>query len=269
MTFVANCRDIFVPVPFPPSPFGFRRVVTATPLKLNPPFSVILTQNKGTQRVQARYGAELPPFISIVRYPGRPVIFRGFAKFGGFQKGGFGGCSPGTKTGTRVRSPKPPFWKPPFYLPVTLFGGFQKGGFQKGGFGGCSPGTKTGTRVRSPKPPFYETALLSPSEYWAWTFAHGTTAIFVAFTGSEQQSPRRTQIRHFRRFRQNPSFGRGQRYGLPKAPCLLDRKTLSAQNSLINLVGAASLISESFGSLSNERGAFAGTCFISKRSTQI
>ena len=31
-------------------------------------------QNKGTQGVQARYGAELPPFISIVRYPGRPVI---------------------------------------------------------------------------------------------------------------------------------------------------------------------------------------------------
>ena len=43
-------------------------------------------------------------------------------KIGGSQKGGFGGCSPGTKTGTRVRSPKPPFWKPPFYLPVTLFG---------------------------------------------------------------------------------------------------------------------------------------------------
>ena len=32
-------------------------------------------QNKGTQGVQARYGAELPPFISIVQYPGRPVIF--------------------------------------------------------------------------------------------------------------------------------------------------------------------------------------------------
>ena len=31
-------------------------------------------QNKGMQRVRARYGAELPPFISIVRYPGRPVI---------------------------------------------------------------------------------------------------------------------------------------------------------------------------------------------------
>ena len=45
-------------------------------------------------------------------------LFGGFQK-GGFQKGGFGGCSPGTKTGTRVRSPKPPFTKPPFYLPVT------------------------------------------------------------------------------------------------------------------------------------------------------
>ena len=30
--------------------------------------------NKGTQGVQARYGAELPPIISIVRHPGRPVI---------------------------------------------------------------------------------------------------------------------------------------------------------------------------------------------------
>ena len=52
---------------------------------------------------------------------GQEGIFGGSQK-GGFQKGGFGGCSPGTKTGTRVRSPKPPFWKPPFYLPVTLFG---------------------------------------------------------------------------------------------------------------------------------------------------
>ena len=31
-------------------------------------------QNKGTQGVQARYGAELPPITSIVRHPGRPVI---------------------------------------------------------------------------------------------------------------------------------------------------------------------------------------------------
>ena len=46
----------------------------------------------------------------------------GGSQKGGFQKGGFGGCSPGTKTGTRVRSPKPPFWKPPSYLPMTLFG---------------------------------------------------------------------------------------------------------------------------------------------------
>ena len=26
VTFVANCRDIFFPVPFPPSPFGFGRL---------------------------------------------------------------------------------------------------------------------------------------------------------------------------------------------------------------------------------------------------
>ena len=31
-------------------------------------------QNKGTQGVQARYDAELPPFISIVRHPGRPIL---------------------------------------------------------------------------------------------------------------------------------------------------------------------------------------------------
>ena len=42
----------------------------------------------------------------------------------GFQKGGFGGCSPGTKTGTRARSPNLPFTKPPFYLPVRG-GGIQ------------------------------------------------------------------------------------------------------------------------------------------------
>ena len=30
--------------------------------------------NKGTRGVQVRYGAELPPFISIVPYPARPVI---------------------------------------------------------------------------------------------------------------------------------------------------------------------------------------------------
>ena len=47
---------------------------------------------------------------------------QGGSQKGGFQKGGFGGCPPGTKTGTRVHSPKPPFWKPPFYLPVSLFG---------------------------------------------------------------------------------------------------------------------------------------------------
>ena len=113
-------------------------------------------------------------FLQLKGSAGEPcVTFFGGSQKGGFQKGGFGGCSPGTKTGTRVRSPKPPFWKPPFYLPMTLFGVDKKGGFQKGGFGGCSPGTKTGTRVRSPKPPFYETALLSPSEFFI--FGHTQT----------------------------------------------------------------------------------------------
>ena len=37
--------------------------------------------------------------------------FFGGSQKGGFQKSGFGGCSPGTKTGTRVRSPKPPFYE--------------------------------------------------------------------------------------------------------------------------------------------------------------
>ena len=46
------------------------------------------------------------------------------------QKGGFGGCSPRTETGTFT----------------------------------CSLGTKTGTSAHSPKPPFYETAPLSPGE---------------------------------------------------------------------------------------------------------
>ena len=35
---------------------------------------IINVQNNGTQGVRARYGAELSPFISIVRCPGRPVI---------------------------------------------------------------------------------------------------------------------------------------------------------------------------------------------------
>ena len=58
---------------------------------------------------------------------------RGFPKRVVFQKGGLGGCSPGRKTGTRVRSHVPPerkpergyirqnhpFTKPRFCLPVT------------------------------------------------------------------------------------------------------------------------------------------------------
>ena len=51
-----------------------------------------------------------------------PGKIRGFAK-GWFPKGWFWRMFPrNEKTGTRVHSPKPPFWKPSFYLPMTLFG---------------------------------------------------------------------------------------------------------------------------------------------------
>ena len=72
-------------------------------------------------------------------------VLIGETQKGGFQKGGFGGCSPGTKTRTRVRSDVP-------------------------------SDRKTGTRVRMfprnenrnegtfAKPPFDETALLSPGD---------------------------------------------------------------------------------------------------------
>ena len=47
----------------------------------------------------------------------RPLLFSGVEKRVVLQKGGFGGCSPGTKTGTRAHSPKPPL-----YLPVVFWG---------------------------------------------------------------------------------------------------------------------------------------------------
>ena len=50
----------------PPAPGSLKR--SLFPTLLNE------VQNKGTQGVRARYGAELPPIISIVRHPGRPVI---------------------------------------------------------------------------------------------------------------------------------------------------------------------------------------------------
>ena len=50
----------------PPAPGSLKR--SLFPTLLNE------VQNKGTQGVRARYGAELPPIISIVQYPGRPVI---------------------------------------------------------------------------------------------------------------------------------------------------------------------------------------------------
>ena len=50
----------------PARPSQSKKPSVSTPIKN--------VQNKGPQGVQARYGAELPPFFSIVRYPGRPVI---------------------------------------------------------------------------------------------------------------------------------------------------------------------------------------------------
>ena len=167
--------------PFGPGPFGSVSGLFRVRFPRSPDIPEGLARHLDASRqkltphcLAAIFDSQLPSPRYLLKclpnclFPAREGIFPSFiggSQKSGFQKGGFGGCSPGTKTGTRVRSPKPPFWKPPFYLPVTLFGGSQKGGFQKGGFGGCSPGTKTGTRVHSPKPPFYETALLSPSEF--------------------------------------------------------------------------------------------------------
>ena len=61
----------------PPAP-GSLKALMFPPLLNN-------AHNKGTQGVRARYGAELPPFISIVRYLGRPVIL-GMDQFETFQE---------------------------------------------------------------------------------------------------------------------------------------------------------------------------------------
>ena len=114
------------------------------------------------------------------------------------KKGGFGGyspetknrnkgtfaCSPGMKTGTRVRSHVP-------------------------------PERKTGTRAHSPKPPFYETALLFPLDFRLFfaflrSFSHifqGENPVF----GKPWFCLRDTRhFRHFRRFlgseERNPLF---------------------------------------------------------------
>ena len=94
-------------------------------------------QNKGTQGVQARYGAELPPLISIVRYPGRPVILGIDKSVVSKRVVSADALFPrNEKTGTRVRSPKPPLYETALLSPSEPFWCRQKGGFQKGGFGG-------------------------------------------------------------------------------------------------------------------------------------
>ena len=54
--------------------------------------------------------------VPLERKPERGYI-RMFPRNENWNEGTFA-CSPGTKTRTRARSPKPPFTKPPFYLPV-------------------------------------------------------------------------------------------------------------------------------------------------------
>ena len=97
------------------------------------------------------FSAPKPSFLGLGDFdlctgPARSLRagFIGGCQKGGFPKGGFGGCSPGTK---------------PERGYIRMFP--QNENRNQGTFA-CSPGTKTGTRARSPKPPFYETALLSP-----------------------------------------------------------------------------------------------------------
>ena len=63
------------------------------------------------------------------KFAGHVALYCLVSKFGasqksGFQKRGFGGCSPGTKTGTRVRSPKPPFYETALLSPNDKFARF-------------------------------------------------------------------------------------------------------------------------------------------------
>ena len=64
---------------------------------------------------------DVMPKVLVLKAQGRHVMWCFLASFGGvfggwqkggLQKSGFGGCSPGTKTGTRVHSDVPPEWKP-------------------------------------------------------------------------------------------------------------------------------------------------------------
>ena len=74
----------------PARPWQSKSPSVSTPIKQS--------TKQGNARVRARYGAELPPFISTVRCPGRPVILgmepRSLGdnfwekRMGGFRKGG-------------------------------------------------------------------------------------------------------------------------------------------------------------------------------------
>ena len=80
------------------------------------------TRNSLINRIKQEFADTLPKKRQKPKICPIWFLFSGVVKRVVFQKGGFGGCSNGTKTGTRVHSDVP-------------------------------PGTKTGTRVRSHVPP--------------------------------------------------------------------------------------------------------------------
>ena len=56
---------------------GTTEAIPRRPGSLKAPFAfrpMKISIKKGTRGVHARYDAELPPFISIVRCPGHPII---------------------------------------------------------------------------------------------------------------------------------------------------------------------------------------------------
>ena len=110
-----------------------------------------------------------------MRVKGAVLEFRGVHNKVVFQKGGFGGCSPGTKTGTRARSQVTPERKPERGC-VRMF---PRNENRNEGTFACSPGTKTGTRADSPKPPFCETALLSPDDSFSGDHIEGARSEYL------------------------------------------------------------------------------------------
>ena len=100
---------------------------------------------------------------SLDPFHGSQDYSRGFARGVVSKRVVSADVPPGTKTGTRARSPKPPFWKPPFYLPMTLFGVDKRVVSKRVVSADVPPERKPERGYVRQNHPFYETALLSPS----------------------------------------------------------------------------------------------------------